>query len=194
MSDPSALRLVPLPLCGAFVVEPFVHSDERGRFVKNFHARELADVGLRFELREEFYSVSDRGVLRGMHFQAPPYAHQKLVSCLAGRVLDVLVDLRRGSATYGESCSLELAVERPRMLWVPVGLAHGFLSLENGSCVTYKTDREHAPLHDGGIRWDSFGFDWPLAAEELIVSPRDRSHPTLAEFASPFADERGKVA
>jgi dTDP-4-dehydrorhamnose 3,5-epimerase len=194
MSNSPTLRVTPLPLAGACVVEPFVHSDERGRFVKNFHARELAEAGLRFELREEFHSVSERGVLRGMHFQSPPCAHQKLVSCLAGSVLDVLVDLRRQSETFGESCSLELSAARPQMLWVPIGFAHGFVSLEDGSCVTYKTDNEHAPLYDCGIRWDSFGFDWPLAPEESIISPRDRAHPALAEFASPFVVEIGKVA
>ncbi len=194
MSNSPTLRVTQLPLAGACVVEPFVHRDERGQFVKSFHARDLAEVGLRFELREEFYSTSDRGVLRGMHFQSPPCAHQKLVSCLAGRVLDMIVDLRAASETYGKSCALELSADWPQMLWLPIGFAHGFLSLEDNSCVTYKTDCEHAPLYDCGIRWDSFGFDWPLPAEELIVSPRDRLLPTLAEFSTPFANDIGKVA
>ena len=188
------LQVRPLPLDGAFVVEPFIHADERGSFVKPFHADQLAEAGLRFELREEFYSVSQRGVLRGMHFQTPPFAHQKLVSCIAGRVCDVLVDLRRDSETFGRSCAVELTGERPQMVWVPPGFAHGFVSLADDSYVTYKTDREHAPQQDCGIRWDSFGFDWPLTSEELIISPRDRTHPALAEFASPFVVGRGKVA
>ena len=191
MSGSPTLRVTPLALAGAAVVEPIVQRDQRGSFVKTFHAAQLADAGLQFELREEFYSVSHRGVLRGMHFQTPPFAHKKLVCCLAGRVLDVLVDLRRGSATFGTACSLELSAERPQMVWVPPGLAHGFLSLDDGSCVTYKTDREYAPQHDAGIRWDSFGFAWPLAADELIISPRDRQHPPLAQFASPFELESG---
>jgi dTDP-4-dehydrorhamnose 3,5-epimerase len=186
MSGPPTLRVSPLALAGAAVIEPIVHRDERGEFVKTFHAGQLADAGLRFELREEFYSVSRRGVLRGMHFQTPPFAHQKLVACLSGRVLDVLVDLRRESATFGRSCSLELSGERPQMVWIPAGIAHGFLSLVDGSCVTYKTDREYAPQNDAGMRWDSFGFDWPMNGDQLVISSRDRQHPALAEFESPF--------
>jgi len=194
MSGASGLRVRPLALAGACVVEPFVHTDERGQFVKSFHAEQLREAGLHFELREEFYSVSQRGVLRGLHFQTPPCEHQKLVSCIAGRVLDVLVDLRRGSATYGQSCSIELSRDRPQLVWVPPGLAHGFLSLDDESCVIYRTDREHASQHDRGIRWDSFGFDWPMAAAELIISPRDREHPALAEFESPFVFDSSKAA
>jgi dTDP-4-dehydrorhamnose 3,5-epimerase len=186
MSGSPTLRVTPLGLAGAAVIEPIVHRDDRGVFVKTFHAGQLAEAGLRFELREEFYSVSRRGVLRGMHFQTPPFAHQKLVACMAGRVLDVLVDLRRGSGTFGQACSLELSAERPQLVWIPPGVAHGFLSLEDGACVTYKTDCEYAPQNDAGIRWDSFGFAWPMAEVELELSPRDRQHPTLAEFDSPF--------
>lgn len=194
MSGASGLRVKPLPLAGACVVEPFVHADERGSFVKSFHAEQLGAAGLRFELREEFHSVSKRGVLRGMHFQTPPFQHQKLVSCVAGLVLDVLVDLRRGSATCGRTCSIELSSERPQLVWIPPGLAHGFLSLADESCVFYRTDREHSAHHDRGIRWDSFGFDWPIAVSELIISPRDRAHPALAEFASPFVFDSSKAA
>ena len=189
MNGSPSLRITPIALAGAFVVEPIVHCDERGSFVKTFHAGQLAEAGLRFEMQEEFYSISRRGVLRGMHFQIPPHAHQKLVSCIAGRVLDVLVDLRRTSATYGEACSMELSAKRPQLLWIPRGLAHGFLSLEDSSCVTYKTDSEHAPDCDGGIHWDSFGFEWPDVAEEFVIAPRDRQHPRLADFHSPFVAE-----
>lgn len=194
MSRASGLLVKPLPLAGACVVEPFVHADKRGSFVKSFHAEQLAAAGLHFELREEFYSVSRRGVLRGMHFQTPPFAHQKLVSCVAGRVLDVLVDLRRGGGTFGKFCALELASERPQLVWVPPGLAHGFLSLADESCVIYRTDREHAAEHDRGIRWDSFGCDWPMNGTELIISPRDWAHPALADFASPFVFDSNQAA
>jgi dTDP-4-dehydrorhamnose 3,5-epimerase len=124
-----------------------------------------------------------------MHFQTPPYDHQKLVSCLVGRVLDVLVDLRRGSATFGVACALELVAARPQVVWVPKGLAHGFLSLDDGSCVTYKTDCEYVREHDAGIRWNSFSFTWPMAEEEMTISSRDQEHPRLSEFASPFVYE-----
>jgi dTDP-4-dehydrorhamnose 3,5-epimerase len=195
MSGSPKLRVTPLPLAGACTIEPMVFGDERGTFVKTLHAAQLAEAGLHFELREEFYSTSHRGVLRGMHFQTPPHAHQKLVSCIAGRVLDVLVDLRRGSATYGKSCSIELSADSPQVVWIPSGFAHGFLSLTDGATVLYRTDCEHAAQNDGGIRWNSFGFDWSLPSNELIISPRDRAHPALADFVSPFVvDVDSKVA
>lgn len=191
MSRSDVLQINSLPLAGALLVKPRPHYDDRGSFAKTFHASSIAQEGLRFELREEFYSVSKYGVLRGMHFQTPPYDHQKLVTCFAGRVLDVLVDLRRGSPTYGRHCSLELNGDEPCTVWIPHGLAHGFLSLADNSCVVYKTDSEYAPTHDMGIRWDSFDFHWPLSIEQLIISARDQQHPTLAEFNSPFCDLAG---
>jgi dTDP-4-dehydrorhamnose 3,5-epimerase len=177
---------MPLPLEGAALIEPSVHRDDRGSFVKTFHAGALSHEGCHFNVREEFYSASHRGVLRGMHFQTPPFDHQKLVTCVAGRVLDVLLDLRRGSPTFGAVWSTELHASKPQVLWLPTGLAHGFLSLEDGSCVLYKTDKEYAPPHDAGIRWDSFGFAWPLPAGEVIISPRDAQHPAWTSFRSPF--------
>jgi dTDP-4-dehydrorhamnose 3,5-epimerase len=188
MTNKSGLKITPLGLPGAVSIEPTSRRDERGRFLKIFHSTSLADEGLTFELREEFYSVSHRGVLRGMHFQRPPFDHQKLVVCIAGRVLDVLVDLRQSSPTFGQSCSLELSGESPRLVWIPRGLAHGFLSLRNDSIVMYKTDCEYASEHDAGVRWDSFGFTWPMPVHDLVISSRDQQHPRLAEFVSPFCD------
>jgi dTDP-4-dehydrorhamnose 3,5-epimerase len=179
-------RVIPQPLPGVAVVELGVHRDDRGAFVKTFHATAMAKLGWRFELREEFFSVSHRGVLRGMHFQLPPHDHQKLVSCTRGRVLDVLLDLRQGSPAFGRYSAIELNEATPQVLVAPCGLAHGFLSLEDQSCVNNKTDGEYSPQHDVGVRWDSFGFDWPMAAGDLIISPRDRQLPPLAEFRSPF--------
>jgi dTDP-4-dehydrorhamnose 3,5-epimerase len=180
------LQFIPQWLAGVMLIEPFRHSDTRGEFVKTFHAAEFADQGIRFEMREEFFSVSQRGVLRGMHFQSPPFEHQKLVTCSIGRVVDVLVDLRKASPTFGEHLAIELNAANRRAVYVPVGLAHGFLSLLDGSCVVYKTDREHAPADDVGIRWDSFGFAWPMAMADLVISPRDQQHPPLGNYASPF--------
>jgi dTDP-4-dehydrorhamnose 3,5-epimerase len=180
------LRFIPQSLPGVILVEPFRHSDARGEFVKSFHAAEFAEHNIRFEMREEFYSVSQRGVLRGMHFQTPPFAHQKVVTCLTGRVMDVVVDLRKASPTYGKHLAIELNAANRSVLYIPVGLAHGFLSLESDSCLVYKTDREHAPQNDAGIRWDSFGYSWPMSANDLVVSQRDQQHPPLADNSSPF--------
>jgi dTDP-4-dehydrorhamnose 3,5-epimerase len=168
------------------LVELTMSGDDRGQFVKTFHWASLAEHGLKFELREEFYTISCRHVLRGMHFQLPPHDHQKLVCCLHGSALDVLIDLRKDSPAFGQHLSLELHATSPRLVWVPRGVAHGFLSLEDNTHMLYKTDHAHAPSHDAGIRWDSFGFDWPTPVDELIISPRDRGHPPLVEFSSPF--------
>ena len=171
---------------GLFQIEPFRHFDTRGEFVKTFHADKFAEFGLTLDFREEFFSVSNKGVLRGMHFQTPLAEHQKIVYCTAGRVLDVLLDLRTNEPTFGKSYFVELSSANRSMLWIPLGFAHGFLSLEDGSCVIYKTDKEHSPENDMGLHWNSFGFNWPAGKQSYLVSPRDMNHPSFAEYESPF--------
>ena len=118
-----------------------------------------------------------------MHFQTPPHAHDKLVYCAHGRVLDVLLDLRRGSG-YGHSVGVTLDSSQPAVLFIPRGVAHGFRALTDDALMVYKTSTEHAPSHDAGVRHDSFGFDWKC--DEPMLSERDRGHPALADFDSPF--------
>ncbi|GAB4183229.1 MAG: dTDP-4-dehydrorhamnose 3,5-epimerase family protein [Terrimicrobiaceae bacterium] len=178
------MTLVSEPLPGVRVLRPFIHRDDRGEFVKTFHEDQLSAHGISLHLREEFFSTSAAGVLRGMHFQTPPFAHQKLVYCISGSVLDVILDLRKDSPTFGRPKSVELSSENRHFIHIPVGFAHGFLSLTEGSCLVYKTDCPHAPSHDLGIRWDSFGFDWPITTPRL--SPRDAAFPSFEEFESPF--------
>jgi len=164
--------------------------DARGSFVKTY-ARSVFDAelarastdGLAFEFREEFYSLSNKDVVRGMHFQRPPHDHVKLVYCAAGAVQDVLLDLRKGPG-YGRSVAVRLDTDIPRLLFIPKGIAHGFVSLCDGSLMVYKTSTEHAPSHDAGVRFDSFGHDW--GCETPILSARDQNHPALADFDSPF--------
>lgn len=172
------------PLPGVQIIRPFIHRDDRGEFVKPYHEDQLASLGIRMTVREEFFSTSVTNVIRGMHFQTPPFAHQKLVYCIQGRVLDIVLDIRKDSPTYGRSASAELSAENRQMIFIPAGFAHGFLSLTNDSCLVYKTDCPHAPANDAGIRWDSFGFDWPVTSP--LLSPRDTAFPTFAEFTSPF--------
>lgn len=152
--------------------------------MKPFHAGQLAEHGIEMSVREEFFSTSAKDVLRGMHFQIPPHDHQKLVYCIAGRVLDVILDLRKASPTYGKSASVELSADNRHLLFIPRGFAHGFLSLEEGSCMVYKTDAVHAPACDAGILWESFGFPWPI--RQPLLSPRDAAFPPLEAFDSPF--------
>ena len=170
-------------LPGAVLVTLKRFEDARGSFVKTYARSVFEGAGIDFDFREEFYSFSHKDVVRGMHFQRPPHDHAKLVCCPAGAVLDVLVDLRRG-AGFGRVASVVLNADEPAILVIPSGIAHGFKALRDDSLMVYKTSTEHAPSHDAGIRWDSFGFDWDVAAP--IVSARDAGHPALADFASPF--------
>jgi dTDP-4-dehydrorhamnose 3,5-epimerase len=178
------MQLIDEPIQGVKILKPFVFEDARGNFVKSFHEDQLAAHGISMTVREEFFSTSSKDVLRGMHFQTPPHAHQKLIYCITGKVLDVLLDLRQCSPTFGRSISLELSATNRHVLYVPVGFAHGFFSMEDHSCLVYKTDAVHAPQNDAGIHWDSFGFDWP--SHTPLISGRDLAHPAFSEFHSPF--------
>jgi dTDP-4-dehydrorhamnose 3,5-epimerase len=178
------MELIPTALEGCFEVRPFFAEDERGTFVKTFHAERFAEAGLPTEWREEYYSSSRRGVIRGMHFQTPPHDHEKLVYCMQGRVLDVVVDLRRQSKTFGRHVAVELDAARGHGLMIPKGMAHGFLAITEQVLMAYKVTTIYAPANDAGIRWDSVGVDW--AVDAPIVSARDRAHPAFADFVSPF--------
>ncbi|MFD0892791.1 dTDP-4-dehydrorhamnose 3,5-epimerase family protein [Luteolibacter ambystomatis] len=178
------MTLIDEPLPGVKILRPFVFEDARGNFVKPFHEDQLAAHGISMIVREEFFSTSAKDVLRGMHFQIPPHDHQKLIYCLSGRVLDVLLDLRKESPTYGKAASFELSAANHHVVHVPRGFAHGFLSLEDGSCMVYKTDAVHAADADKGLLWNSFGFEWPIT--DAIISGRDLAHPEFGSYASPF--------
>ncbi|MEI9959673.1 MAG: dTDP-4-dehydrorhamnose 3,5-epimerase [Limisphaerales bacterium] len=178
------MELVPTKLPGLQIIRPRIFRDERGSFVKTFHAGQFRELGLEFEPQEEFFSTSAKGVLRGMHFQLPPAAHIKLVYCIAGGVLDVVLDLRKNSPTFGHTCACELSAANREMLFIPVGFAHGFLALEDGATMVYQTSTVHSPTHDAGVRWDSFGFDWPM--KHPLLSERDKKFPALRDFHSPF--------
>lgn len=168
--------------CAEVRLQP--HRDARGLFLKTYHETTFRDLGLGTTWREEFISTSSKGVIRGMHFQVPPHQHAKFVVCLAGRVLDVALDLRAGSPTYGRCAAVELSAEMANGLYVPEGFAHGFLALEDGSTLHYKVSSMHEPEYDWGLRWDGIGFDWPVT--EPILSARDTTFGTLADFQTPF--------
>lgn len=178
------MELEPTPIPGAFAIRGRTVEDARGTFTKVLHLPSLEAQGARFATAESFYTTSQRGVIRGMHCQLPPAEHAKLVYCVRGRVLDVLLDLRRGSPAQGRSHAAELSERNRLMFLIPAGVAHGFLALEDDSTVVYSVTTPHAPALDGGVRWDSFGFTWPVA--EPVLSPRDRALPPLGEFQSPF--------
>jgi dTDP-4-dehydrorhamnose 3,5-epimerase len=176
------MRALPTDLEGVLVVEPVVHGDERGFFVETFRADVLARAGIDVEFVQDNHSRSRRGTLRGMHFQTEP-GQAKLVRCARGEILDVVVDLRRGSDTFGRWQGHRLDDLDGRQLWVPVGFGHGFCVLSEEADVVYKCSSYYDPATESGFAYDDpeVGIEWPEL--ELVVSERDRSAPRLAEIA-----------
>lgn len=160
--------------------------DRRGEFLKLFHATTFAELGLTFDVRELFWSRSHVGVVRGLHFQSPPADVAKLVCCLDGAVLDVVVDLRVGSPTYHAHCVVTLSAEAGNAVFVPEGCAHGFLVTEGDALVLYAQSGEWDGDREGGILWSSAGVDWPVDPAGAVLSDRDAAFPRLDELDSPF--------
>jgi len=185
------MEVEPTDIPGCFILQAKVLRDARGTFVKTFHIAGFEEHGLRTDWREEYFSTSAKGVVRGMHFQTPPAQHAKMVFCLTGEVLDVVLDLRRGSPTFGAARAFRLSAKNGRGAYVPTGCAHGFLSMSEESGMYYKVTSVHAPEQDAGIAWDSFGFDWRVEAP--VLSDRDRTHPAFADYDSPFVYDPAKV-
>lgn len=178
------LRFEELNIKGCFEIQNFFAEDDRGCFVKTYHADTLLKNKLDFEIRESYYSISRKDVIRGMHFQLPPHDHHKMVYCLKGRVLDVILDLRKSSSTYLQLASLELE-EKKSSVFIPKGCAHGFLSLEDESIMVYNVSTVYAQEADSGIAWNSFGFNWPV--QDPVLSKRDQEFIQLKAFESPFS-------
>lgn len=177
-------ELVPTSIEGCFEIRPRIFEDQRGKFVKLFHRGFFEELGLQTEYEEEYYSVSPARVIRGLHFQVPPKAHVKLVSCLEGSILDVVYDLRSDSGSAGKVYSTELSARKGNMLYVPEGLAHGFYVTGRKALFVSMNSRKFSPECDGGIRWNSIPFEWP--DKNPVVSEKDMEMVTLEEFRSPF--------
>lgn len=174
----------PLPLSGAYLITLPAPTDNRGLFVKTFHDSTLQANGIDFQLKESYFSISKKDVIRGMHFQTPPYHHSKVVFCPQGAILDVIVDLRKGSLTYGQYYAHELSQKNHKAYYIPEGFAHGFKALTDDAMTYYLVSSEHNKAHDTGIRYDSFGMDW--GTSEPVISERDLSFMGLKDFDSPF--------
>ena len=176
-------------LPGVLILTPRRFGDARGWFEETWSARALADAGFTRPFVQDNHAMSgSRGVLRGLHFQAPPRAQDKLLRVVRGAVLDVAVDIRRGSPTFGRSVAVELSEENGRQLLVPRGFAHGYLTLTERADVLYKVTDTYAPETEGGLLWSdpALGIDWPLSPGEATVNARDAAWPTLADLRSPF--------
>lgn len=183
------MEVIKTPIEGVVIIEPKVFNDARGYFYESYNKRELDEkLGRTVDFVQDNQSKSSRGVMRGLHFQRPPYTQAKLVRCVRGRVLDVAVDIRKGSPTYGRHVAVELTEDNNRQFFVPRGFAHGFAVLSEEAVFQYKCDNYYAPQADGGISIEdaSLGIDWGIAPEEAILSDKDRLHPLFRDFDSPF--------
>jgi len=181
------IKVIESSIQGCFEIQNRRFEDERGLFVKTFHQPTFEKLGLHTDFPEEYYSTSKKGVIRGMHFQLPPYDHVKMVYCTSGAVMDVVVDLRKGSATFGTHAVFELSSKKANMVYIPKGMAHGFCALEDDTMMHYKQSTVYAPDHDAGILWSSVGVDW--AVEKPILSARDMRFDAFDMFDSPFSVE-----
>jgi dTDP-4-dehydrorhamnose 3,5-epimerase/CDP-3, 6-dideoxy-D-glycero-D-glycero-4-hexulose-5-epimerase len=171
---------------GVFIINNFNASDDRGLFVKTFNKNLFLELNLNFEIKESYFSVSKKNVIRGMHFQLPPFDHEKLVFVPKGSITDVVVDLRKNSSTYKKYISVELSDKNKKSIYIPKGLAHGFKSLEDNTITVYNVASEYNPEADAGIYYRSFGFDWEV--EEPTISQRDAEFIGLNSFCenNPF--------
>jgi dTDP-4-dehydrorhamnose 3,5-epimerase len=175
---------------GLVIIEPTVFGDNRGYFLESYNKKKFEEAIGKVSFVQDNESKSSKGVLRGLHFQKPPYAQIKLVRCIQGNVLDVAVDIRDGSETYGKYVSVELSGENKKQVFIPRGFAHGFLVLSNTAIVSYKVDNNYAPAHDAGIRWNdpTLNIQWRVNEREVLVSEKDVKLPFFSEFETPFTN------
>jgi dTDP-4-dehydrorhamnose 3,5-epimerase len=176
------LKFTPQSIKDVILIEPTIHGDDRGYFIETFRQDLFEEaIGYRVNFVQENESKSTKGVLRGLHYQLTPYTQAKLVRVIEGSVLDVAVDIRKSSPTFGQHVSLELTAQNKYQLFVPKGFAHGFVVLSESATFAYKVDNYYAPEHDRGIAFDDkeLKINWQLSAEELQLSDKDKTHPTL---------------
>lgn len=173
---------------GVVIVQPCIFRDSRGYFFESYSKREFDEKVRRVDFVQDNESCSTHGVMRGLHFQCPPYSQSKLVRCVKGAVLDVAVDIRKGSPTYGRHVAVELTEENRRQLFIPRGFAHGFAVLSDMAVFQYKCDNYYHPEAEGGIsiRDKSIGIDWRIDDSQSVLSEKDLKHPLLKDFDSPF--------
>ena len=189
------MNVIKTDIEGVVILEPRVFTDARGYFFESYNKKAFDELIGRVDFVQDNESCSSRGVMRGLHFQRPPHAQAKLVRCVRGSVLDVAVDIRRGSPTYGRHVSCLLTERNHRQFFIPRGFAHGFAVLSDTAVFQYKCDNYYCPEADGGISIldPTLGIDWGINPEEAILSDKDRKHPLLSEFDSPFFDESWKT-
>lgn len=182
------MNIIKTPIDGLLVIEPRVFNDARGYFMETYNEERYKQAGITAQFVQDNQSCSSYGVVRGLHFQRPPYTQAKLVSCVRGEVLDVAVDLRKGSRTYGQHYAVVLSEENHRQFFIPRGFAHGFSVLSETAVFTYKCDNLYHPEADGGILLSDpdLHIDWQVPEERRILSDKDQRHPLLRDLDNPF--------
>lgn len=182
------MKIVKTAIEGLVIIEPRIFEDARGYFFESFSQREFDEKVAQIRFVQDNESKSSYGVMRGLHFQRPPFTQSKLVRCVKGAVLDVAVDIRKGSPTYGQHVAVELTEENHRQFFIPKGLAHGFAVLSETAVFQYKCDEFYHPESDSGISIldDSLGIDWRIPTDKAILSEKDTKHSVLMDFDSPF--------
>ena len=171
------------------LLSPGKHGDRRGFFSETYNRKALAVIGIDIDFVQDNHSYSaDKGTVRGLHFQTPPFAQDKLVRVVRGSVFDIAVDLRQGSPTYGRHAGAVLSAQAWNQILVPIGFAHGFMTLEPDTEVIYKVSNYYAPDHDKGLLWNdpALGINWPISDDEAVFSEKDGKLPRLAELVTPF--------
>lgn len=182
------MEVVTTDIEGVYIIKPRVFGDARGYFFESYSKREFEEKVGKVDFVQENESMSKKGVMRGLHFQRPPFSQSKLVRCVKGSVLDVAVDIRKGSPTYGKYVAVELTEDNHLQFFIPKGFAHGFVVLSDVAVFQYKCDNFYHPEADGGISIldDSLGIDWKISTQNAILSEKDTKHPLLKDFDSPF--------
>lgn len=182
------MEVIKTAIDGVVIIEPRIFRDPRGYFFESYSERDFFSKVREVRFVQDNESRSSYGVLRGLHFQKPPFCQSKLVRVIKGAVLDVAVDIRKGSPTYGKYVSVELTEDNHRQFFVPRGFAHGFSVLTDDVIFQYKCDNFYAPQSEGAIAWDDpeLGIDWRIPSDKVLLSDKDRSHPLLKELDSPF--------
>lgn len=178
------MQKIDTPFKGLYVIESKIFEDSRGILNKYYQKSVFEKMEIDIDFHEILYTISYKDVIRGMHFQTPPTAHAKLVRSMKGAILDVVLDIRKDSATYGKSYSIILSEENKKALYIPIGFAHGYKVLENNSVTLYHTTSEFSPNDDGAVHWDSFGFDWGI--DNPIISEKDKNAISFEGYTSPF--------
>lgn len=183
------MKVIKTAINGVVIIEPKVFKDARGYFFESFSQREFEEEVRKINFVQDNESMSSYGVMRGLHFQRPPFTQSKLVRCVKGKVLDVAVDIRKGSPTYGQHVAVELSEDNHRQFFVPRGFAHGFAVLSETAIFQYKCDNFYVPTADGGIsiKDHSLGINWQIPTEKALLSEKDTLHACLKDFETPFS-------